>query len=876
MKRIIIFRSPVVILAIISAVFLLLPTSISAGTDEKIKGEYEPGVLLVKFHPAVNEVIDVNGHKINLPTVNYLDTKYNLNSIKPLLSGDNQGQVYKLSFDSDTELKEILSDFENNVVVEYAEPNYLVQAQVFTPNDSYYDEQWNFEKINVPIAWGYDSVSPKYGGDPSIVVAVLDTGVAYENRESYVMASDLAETNFVAGYDFCGEYVSDYIPCGGPDNYPNDDNGHGTHVTGTIAQSTDNSIGVAGIAFNTSIMPVKVLNTEGYGDMATVAQGIDFAVANGADIINLSLGGPISSTPLEEAIQDAWSAGVIIVAATGNSGTGSILYPAKYDEVIAVGATGASDEIADYSNYGTGIDLVAPGGNGVSGILQQTCTAEGDCTAIDFSYSQGTSMATPHVSAAAALLLAFGVDPENIEAVLCDSAKDLGSVGYDTTFGYGRLDIGAAFQLVAEDTAPPSNPEILAYNSDDKDVALDNGGRYDYLTPYFEWTGATDDVSGIAGYYVYFGTDSSADPESEGEFVADNFYTADSLSGMDDVTYYLRLKTEDAQGNVSSSVREFIYIIDTRADYIVVGPSPGGGPQVRVFEQDGTLVSQFFAYGESFRGGVNVAVGDLDGDGVDEIVTGAGIGGGPQVRVFDYRGVPKFTSGFFAYAEHVRNGVYVAVGDLNGDGIGEIVTGTGAGSGPHVRTFDRFGKPVFSPGFFAYAEHVRNGVYVATGDLDGNGRDEIITGTGQGSGPHVRTFNYVGNAVFTPGFFPYNSAFRGGVRVATGDLDGNGRDDILTVPGIGGGPQVRAFDRFGKASVTNGFFAFGDNFRGGSFLAGGDTNQDGLDEIIVGVGSMSAPLVRVFDKTGEVIEDQFYALPEIFTNGIIIASGAVK
>ncbi|MBU2228992.1 S8 family serine peptidase, partial [Patescibacteria group bacterium] len=571
------------------------------------------------------------------------------------------------------------------------------------------------------------------------------------------------------------------------------------------------------------IMPIKVLNSNGDGEMSVIAQGVNFAVENGAHIINLSLGGASASITLETEIQAAQDAGVVIVAATGNDGISSVLYPAKYDEVIAVGATGASDEIADYSNRGTGIDLVAPGGNGSSGILQQTCATEGDCTSMGYIYYTGTSMATPHVSAAAALLLAYGVDPENIRDVLQDSAEDLGIAGYDTTFGYGRLDIGAAFQLVVGDTVPPSNPEISGYNTDGKDTLLTSGERYDYLTPYFEWAGAVDDISGIAGYHVYFGTDEGADPELEGEFVTDSFYTASSLSGQDDITYYLRIKTEDTEGNVTSSVEQFIYIIDTKPDYIVVGPSPGGGPQVRVFEYDGTLVSQFFAYGESFRGGVNVAVGDLDGDGIDEIVTGAGIGGGPQVRVFDYEGTPKFTNGFFAYAEHIRNGVYVATGDLNG-----------------------------------------------------NGRDEIITGTGQGSGPHVRTFNYVGEEIFTPGFFPYDSAFRGGVRVGTGDLDGNGKSEILTVPGIGGGPQVRVFDRFGDPKVTNGFFAFGTDFRGGTFLAGGDTNQDGLDEIIVGVGSESAPLVRVFDQTGETIESQFYGLPETFLNGIIIASGVVK
>lgn len=830
-----------------------------------IKGEHEGGVMLVKFHPAVKDAVSPAENKINLPSVNYLNTKHGLNSIEPLFVESSSEQVYKLSFDPNTDLQSALSDFENNVVVEYAEPNYLVQAQGFVPNDPFYNLQWNFDKINVPDAWGFDMTTPKYGGDPSVIVAVLDTGVAYENRAPYVKASDLANTNFTSGYDFINN-----------DANANDDNGHGTHVTGTIAQSTNNSTGVAGIAFNSTIMPVKVLDYDGNGYMDDIAQGINFAVANGSDIINLSLGGAYPSTPLEEAIQDAWSAGVIIVAATGNSGAGTLLYPAKYDEVLAVGATGASDEIADYSNYGTGIDLVAPGGNGASGILQQTCIADGNCTAMGYSYSQGTSMATPHVSGAAALLLAYGVEPINIEKVLINSAKDLGASGYDTTFGYGRLDVGTAFGLVAEDINPPANPEILAFDSDYKKVSLNNGGRYGYINPYFEWTAATDDISGVAGYYVYFGTNGEADPKKDGQFITDNFFTAGSLAGKDDLTYYLRLKTEDVQGNITTSVRQFKYIIDTRPDYIVIGPGVGGGPQVRVFTQDGTLVSQFFAYSESFRGGVNVATGDLDGDGVDEIVTGAGMGGGPQVRVFDYQGRPKLTNGFFAYAEHVRNGVYVAVGDLNGDGLGEIVTGTGAGSGPHVRTFNRFGQAVFSPGFFAYAENVRNGVYVATGDLDGNGRDEIITGTGQGSGPHVRTFNYVGSAVFTPGFFPYSTAFRGGVRVATGDLDGNGREEILTVPGIGGGPQVRAFDRYGKASVTNGFFAFGDNFRGGSFIAGGDTNQDGKAEIIVGVGSMSAPLVRVFNQTGSVINGQFYALPETFINGVVIASGAVK
>ena len=945
--------------------FLYFDSSVRpvAASLNPIQGEYRAKTLLVKFRPEIKKSVNIEGTKINLPSVEFLNNKYQLNKIDPLFpdarhANSALGTTYRMTFDSSEQLEKMLADFKNNPVVLTAEPDYRAKAE-WSPNDEYYSEQWNFDTINMEIAWDYDTTTPKHGGDPNVVVAVIDTGVAYENYGSYDQASDLADTNFVAGYDYVNL-----------DSHANDDNGHGTHVAGTIAQSTNNGLGVAGIAYNSTIMPIKVLDENGSGWVSDIILGIEYAIDNDADVINMSIAASAQVAALDQACEDARAAGLILVAATGNDGEDSVSYPAKHSDVIAVGATNSSNSITSYSNTGTGIDLVAPGGEGINLIVQQTCDNPPACNSFDYYGFEGTSMATPHVAGAVALLLAYGVSPDNVQDILQDSATDLGSSGYDTTYGYGLLDIEAAFVSIGGDVTPPTNPTIKVYTGSNKSTELDADTRYDEISPYFSWSGASD-TSGIAGYYVYFGTASYANPRTAGTFQTGVNYSASGLSG-DDEDYYLKIKTKDIAGNTTATSTVFHYIVDTVAvaptslsasnqadgillswdegdsystsydlyrsgtvdgsyvkkntstltnaqfldesvntndirgttyyykvktvddlgnssNYssvlkathypgsdIVIGAGPGGGPQVRVFEPDGTLISQFFAYSETFRGGINVAVGDLDNDGGNEIVTGTGPGGGPQVRIFDLYGNPKFTNGFFAYAEHVRNGVYVAVGDLNGDGYGEIVTGTGAGSGPHVRTFDRFGKPIFSPGFFAYAEHVRNGVYVTTGDLDGNGKDEIITGTGPGSGPHVRTFNYVGQPVFTPGFFPYDSAFRGGVRVGIGDLDGNGKDEIITSPGTGGGPQVRAFDRYGNPRVTNGFFAFNQEFHGGIFIASGDTNQDGLDEIVVSVGGSGSPAVRVYSNDGTEILESFYGLSQTFLNGINVAAGAMN
>ena len=356
----------------------------------------------------------------------------------------------RIRIPSEKTVPEMVELYRKDPSVEYAEPNYIAYAY-WTPNDTYYYLQWHFSQINMPSAWDIEG-----GGDPGIIVALLDTGVAYENYESYYQrAPDLAGTNFVPGYDFVNY-----------DFHPNDDNRHGTHVAGTLAQTTNNNLGVAGIAYNCSIQSVKVLNSIGMGSYQEIADGFYYATDSGADVINASLGGSFDSNTMHNAVQYAYSNGVVMVAATGNDNSPFIGYPAAYDEVIAVGAVDINKTRAPYSNYGIGMEMMAPGGdttkdlNGdgyADGVLQQTF-ATGDPTDFDYYFWQGTSMATPHVAGVIALMLsreATGVENssgpsriESIRSILHSTAEDLGVPGYDTTYGYGLIDAAAALSAV--------------------------------------------------------------------------------------------------------------------------------------------------------------------------------------------------------------------------------------------------------------------------------------------------------------------------------------------------------------------------------------------------------------------------------------------
>lgn len=247
-------------------------------------------------------------------------------------------------------------------------------------------------------------------------------------------------------------------------------------------------------------------------------------------------------------------------------------------------------------------------------------------------------------------------------------------------------------------------------------------------------------------------------------------------------------------------------------DLLVSGAGPGGSPHVKVMNQDGSLISQFFPFPKAFKGGVNVATGDVNGDGVDEIISGAGPGGGPQVRIFRADGQPL--GGFFAYPLGFRGGVRVVVGDIDGDGQAEIITGAGPGGGPQVRIFKANSTVVGS--FMAYALTFRGGVDVAVKPMSSASPAQIITAALSNGGPQVRIFDTSGNPKVS--FFAYAENFRGGVKVAVTNIDQSvGTFDIITVPASKGGPDIRVFSSLGL--LTNSTKAFEPWWRGGYEIA---------------------------------------------------------
>lgn len=307
---------------------------------------------------------------------------------------------------------------------------------------------------------------------------------------------------------------------------------------------------------------------------------------------------------------------------------------------------------------------------------------------------------------------------------------------------------------------------------------------------------------------------------------------------------------------------------------VVTGPGDGHPPVVNVVVRgeagDDTL--SILAYPRSFTGGVRVATGDVNGDGVPDFVAAPGPGVGPHVHVFDgdsLRRMRSRMSSFVAYNASFLGGVYVAAGDINGDGRAEIVTGQGEGGSPHVKVFDAAtGKTLHS--FLAYEPSFRGGVRVATGDVDGDGRAEIITGAGPGGGPHVKVFSSVG-PILLHNFFPYDLNHTSGVFVAAGDVNGDGRADIITGAGPGGGPHVKVFDASDNLNLLHSFFAFEADFSGGVTVAAGDVNGDHIDDVITGAGPGAGPRVRVFDSTSHNVLHDFFAYGPSYKGGVYVA-----
>jgi serine protease len=351
-----------------------------------------------------------------------------------------------------------------NPDVQSAAPNAIAHASGYIPPDpgrngrpaGWQDVQWNFAGpygVNAPDAWS-NLMRDGRPGAKGVTIAVLDTGVAYENHGRFRRSPDFRPSHFVHPYDFVDD-----------DRHPDDQNGHGTHVTGTLNEATGNPVGLTGLAYGAKIMPVRVLDRYGDGDSVAISEGVRYAVRHHAQIINLSFefdsGTSTRDVPdLLAALRDAKRAGVLVVAASGNEGSSALAYPARAKSAFSVGASTEHGCAADYSNAGASLDIVAPGGGPDAdlgnpqcrpdssdgrNVVQMTFTGSVRSFGLPGDYS-GTSMATPHVSATAALVIASGVigahpSPDAIMRRLKATARPLGAARH---YGAGLVDAAAA------------------------------------------------------------------------------------------------------------------------------------------------------------------------------------------------------------------------------------------------------------------------------------------------------------------------------------------------------------------------------------------------------------------------------------------------
>ncbi len=298
-----------------------------------------------------------------------------------------------------------------------------------------------------------------------------------------------------------------------------------------------------------------------------------------------------------------------------------------------------------------------------------------------------------------------------------------------------------------------------------------------------------------------------------------------------------------------------------------VGSGAGSASVVRVFDAaTGGELFRVNPFESAFQGGVTTAIGDVNGDGFDDLIVGAAAGGGPRVRVFDGNtGATLYD--FFAYPSSFTGGVWLASGDVNGDGFDDIITGAGAGGSPHVKAISgRTGQDIYS--FFAFDQSYTGGARVAVGDFNGDGIADIAAGTGAGVASQVVTFNGLNAAVLNR-FTPYNAGFLGGVNLAAGDVNGDGLAELITGAGAGGGPHVRVLNATTGASVYD-FFAADVSFGGGVSVAAHDLNGDGLADIVTGTGPGAQARVQVFSGANLASLDNFFAFESTNKGGIYV------
>lgn len=504
--------------------------------------------------------------------------------------------------------------FSQDERVEYVEPNYKRHLTV-VPNDPEYDEQWYLEQVS-DIDIDAETAWEDTTGSSDIIVAVIDTGVDLNHPDLvdnlWVNPGEIAGNGIdddgngyeddINGWDFVD---ADNDPSAQPasGNFVHDYVIHGTHVAGTIGAASNNSVGVSGLNWDVSIMSLKIFNDDGESDTSEVAEAVAYAVANGADVINMSYGGSGRSQTELRSMEDAFAAGVVLVAAAGNETTNlneEPFYPACFDDVIGVGATDDDDLVTYFSNYGSDcVDLAAPGLDIYNTYYYDDT---GTYATLDDLYGSmsGTSMATPVVSGIAALALSVDttLTPTDVTDILTSTAEDIN----DSTLGAGRVNAASSVAAALNQLAP--DPVTLkAYRSSSVTTRIQDSERTRDRTPYFTWEEPRG-LAAISGYYVYFGRE-RLDPVTYGNLQTDRDYIPTEELRGNERNYRLRVKTLDSDGLVSD-LSQFLYLVDRkikRPTWQSVNELSDGTVELRWYRPTGEHTQAYKVYRSKDRDG---------------------------------------------------------------------------------------------------------------------------------------------------------------------------------------------------------------------------------------------------------------------------------
>ena len=880
-------------------------TPLRVPQEDKHKPQYAPGEIIIKFNDTAGLILDrkLSTKTLELPlsqtgfvSLDTLNQKHKVKHMEPvfkalktkqLQSGKshtelseetqkefptrskripknaelpNLSNIYKLELeDKNTNLLQVIEEYKKDPNVEYAEPNYVVEVQSL-PNDTYvdpdqdgnwstgawgqsYPDMWGLKRIKANLAWDIER-----GQTNRVTVAVVDTGV--DTLARLDPSTDDISANFTSnypGYDFVNN-----------DGDPYDDYGHGSHVAGTIAAVSNNGKGIAGVSWMAKIIAVKAIDRFGQGTEVNLANAISYAVTNGADIINMSWGGAGESRLINDALDNAYAAGLVLVAAAGNSnGSISDFFPANNGHVLCVAAWSYDNTRASFSNFGPEVDVAAPGVDILS--WRSNLTSMGTPLNNYYTRASGTSMAAPHVAGVAALLLSHypTLSSNLVELIIQMSAEDVLATGKDDQSGYGVLDSYNAL-LLANAWVNHPTPELLISNNKVKALSSQQGEIS------FEIVNAGFLAASNVLYRVY-----SGDP-SLGKIIRE-----DSISSL--------------EADTRQAINFNYSLVNYLDDFVTIKVDPDN--QIPEFSEANneikttvTLLLPGWPQRLGSRAGSSTpAIGDIDGDGSPEIAVGSGsfdnaiyafhangslVAGWPLRTGTDINGTNYYVSGSPSIVDlngdgkpevvvAAANGMYIwrqsltnpnlwenypgwpiiipdplcpqtcfmrfdnfTVADLDGDNFPEIVALDYKGN---VYAWHQNGTLLWQRRLDSWALATSG---IATADLENDGQMEIIITSTQ----EKRVYVWQSNGNPKPGLWPQTTGDNLNAAPAIADIDGDQIKEIIVVSRDGksyawhlDGSAVAGWP---KTIISNLLF--------NSSPVIGDLNGDGIPEIVVG------------------------------------------